>query len=128
MIDRLEFTKNIQFYNLNIPEGNLNRIITDVDINDILNASDENIEPDGNYLLNEFRVDRRLIENDVPYKYSLRVFPTLKPVYFIGDVSDGDNYQDKIYAFILIFEFDKSLAIIKKVVLMFLIILKGVLI
>lgn len=114
MIDRLEFTKNIQFYNLNIPEGNLNRIITDVEINDILNASDENIEPDGNYLLNEFRVDRRLIENDVPYKYSLRVFPTLKPVYFIGDVEEGDNYQDKIYAFILIFEFDKSLAIIKK--------------
>ncbi|MGK4328721.1 hypothetical protein ABVK36_07570 [Lonsdalea quercina] len=86
MIDRLELTKNIQFYNLIIPEDNQNRKITDVEINNILDASDENIEPGSDYLLKEFRVDKRLIENDIPYKYSLRIFPTLKPVYFIGEV------------------------------------------
>ncbi|EJG2205948.1 hypothetical protein BET61_RS04000, partial [Morganella morganii] len=66
------------------------------------------------YLLDEFRVDNRLIESNIPYKYSLRIFPTLRPVYFIGEVEEGENYQDKIYAFILILEFDNSIAIIKK--------------
>ncbi|BEN21690.1 TPA: hypothetical protein ACGD5G_000694 [Serratia marcescens] len=114
MIDRLELTKNIQFYNLIIPEGDLNRTITDVEIDSILDASDENIDPDGGYLINDFRVENRLIKDNIPYKYSLRIFPSLRPVYFIGEVDDGDNYQDKIYAFILILEFDNSIAIIKK--------------
>lgn len=55
-----------------------------------------------------------MIESNIPYKYSLRIFPTLRPVYFIGEVEEGENYQDKIYAFILILEFDNSIAIIKK--------------
>ncbi len=114
MIDRLELTKNIQFYNLIIPEDNSNRTITDLEIYNILEASDENIEPNSDYLLDEFRVDNRLIESNIPYKYSLRIFPTLRPVYFIGEVEEGENYQDKIYAFILILEFDNSIAIIKK--------------
>lgn len=114
MIDRLELTKNIQFYNLIIPEDNSNRTITDLEINNILEASDENIEPNSDYLLDKFRVGNRLIESNIPYKYSLRIFPTLKPVYFIGEVEGGENYQDKIYAFILILEFDNSIAIIKK--------------
>ncbi|HCR4041767.1 TPA: hypothetical protein OOF57_003888, partial [Morganella morganii] len=88
--------------------------ITDLEINNILEASDENIEPNSDYLLDEFRVDNRLIESNIPYKYSLRIFPTLRPVYFIGEVEEGENYQDKIYAFILILEFDNSIAIIKK--------------
>ncbi len=114
MIDRLELTKNIQFYNLIIPEDNLNRTITDVEINNILDASDENIEPDSDYLLDEFRVDNRLIKDNTSYKFSLRIFPTLRPVYFIGEIDGGENYKDKIYAFILILEFDNSIAIIKK--------------
>ncbi|HEI7974654.1 TPA: hypothetical protein SLC29_000424 [Morganella morganii] len=97
-----------------IPEDNSNRTITDLEINNILEASDENIEPNSDYLLDEFRVDNRLIESNIPYKYSLRIFPTLRPVYFIGEVEEGENYQDKIYAFILILEFDNSIAIIKK--------------
>lgn len=114
MIDRLELTKNIQFYNLIIPEDNPDRAITDVEITTILDSSDENIEPGSGYLLDEFRVNKILIENDTTYKYSLRIFPTLRPVYFIGEVEGGENYQDKIYAFILIIEFDNSIAIIKK--------------
>ncbi|ENF7818301.1 hypothetical protein ABR157_004104 [Enterobacter soli] len=114
MIDRLELTKNIQFYNLIIPEDNPNRTITDAEITNILDASDDNIEPGSNYLLKEFRVSKRLVENDIPYKYSLRIFPTLRPVYFIGEIDGEDKYQDKIYAFILILEFDNSIAIIKK--------------
>lgn len=128
MIDRLELTKNIQFYNLIIPEGDLNRTITDVEIDSILDASDENIDPDGGYLINDFRVENRLIKDNIPYKYSLRIFPSLRPVYFIGEVDDGDNYQDKIYAFILILEFDNSIAIIKKAAQIFQIKLKRILI
>lgn len=114
MIDRLELTKNIQFYNLIIPEDDLNRTITDVEIKSILDSSDENIDPDSGYLINDFRVENRLIKDNIPYKYSLRIFPSLRPVYFIGEADDGKNYQDKIYAFILILEFDNSIAIIKK--------------
>ncbi|MFE4109404.1 hypothetical protein [Kosakonia sp. YIM B13611] len=114
MIDRLELTKNIQFYNLIIPEDNKNRTITDVEITNILDASDDNIEPGSDYIFEEFRVYKRLIKNDIPYRYSLRIFPTLRPVYFIGEIEGGKNYQDKIYAFILILEFDNSIAIIKK--------------
>lgn len=114
MIDRLELTKNIQFYNLIIPEDDLNRTITDVEINSILDSSDENIDPDSGYLINDFRVENRLIKDNIPYKYSLRIFPSLRPVYFIGEADDGNNYQDRIYAFILILEFDNSIAIIKK--------------
>ncbi|CUY72320.1 Uncharacterised protein [Serratia marcescens] len=114
MIDRLELTKNIQFYNLIIPEDDLNRTITDVEIKSILDSSDENIDLDSGYLINDFRVENRLIKDNIPYKYSLRIFPSLRPVYFIGEADDGKNYQDKIYAFILILEFDNSIAIIKK--------------
>ncbi|MEL5401312.1 hypothetical protein [Serratia ureilytica] len=114
MIDRLELTKNIQFYNLIIPEDDLNRTITNVEINSILDSSDENIDPDSGYLINDFRVENRLIKDNIPYKYSLRIFPSLRPVYFIGEADDGNNYQDRIYAFILILEFDNSIAIIKK--------------
>jgi hypothetical protein len=114
MIDRLELTKNIQFYNLIIPEDDQARTITDLEIRKILDASDENIDPDGGYLLDEFRVEKRLLEDDTAYKYSLRIFPTLRPVYFIGEIEGGDNYQDRIYAFILILEFNNTIAVIKK--------------
>ncbi len=114
MIDRLEITKNIQFYDLIVPEENLSRTITDTEIRKILDASDDNIEPDSSYLLDEFRIDKILIDNETPYKYSIRIFSTFRPVYFIGEVEGEENYQDKIHAFILILEFNNSIAIIKK--------------
>ncbi|MDF7660444.1 hypothetical protein PUG81_15870 [Erwiniaceae bacterium L1_54_6] len=114
MIDRLELTKNIQFYDLIIPENDPTRVISDLEISNILNASDDNIEHQGLYLLDEFRVTGNLVKDNTPYKYSVRIFPTLRPVYFISDLEGGDNYQDKIYAFILILEFDNHIAIVKK--------------
>ena len=51
MLEKLELTKNAQFY---ISKGN--KPIEDAFILDVLNASDDNIEPDALYILNEFRV------------------------------------------------------------------------
>ncbi|MDX6910006.1 hypothetical protein SJZ84_04120 [Hafnia paralvei] len=114
MIDRLELTKNVQFYDLKIPLDNEERQITNDEILSILNSADDNIEPDSDYLINDFRVGRNFIDADVNFIYSLRVFPTLRPVYFMGEAEGGENFYDTIYAFILILEFDNSIAIIKK--------------
>jgi hypothetical protein len=114
MIDRLELTKNVQFYDLKTQPDNEERSITNDDILSILNAADDNIEPDSDYLINDFRVGRHLIDADVNFIYSLCVFPTLRPVYFMGEVEGGENFYDTIYAFILVLEFDNSIAIIKK--------------
>ncbi|EHI1013940.1 hypothetical protein J1B50_004672, partial [Escherichia coli] len=82
MLEKLELTKNAQFY---ISKGNEPLPpIEDVFILDILNASDDNIEPDALYILNEFRTRSHLIDEDIPYLYSVRIFPTIRPVYFIG--------------------------------------------
>lgn len=86
MIDRLELTKNVQFYDLKIPLDNEERQITNNEILSILNSADDNIEPDSDYLINDFRVERNLIDADVNFIYSLRVFPTLRPVYFMGNL------------------------------------------
>ena len=114
MIERLELTKNVQFYDLIIPQDNEERVITDNEIINILNSADDNIEPGSDYLINSFRVSDILIDSNLEFIYSLRVFQTLKPVYFMGEVEGGERYYDKIYAFILILEFGNSLAIIRK--------------
>ncbi|MEA4036378.1 hypothetical protein VBJ03_24425, partial [Enterobacter hormaechei] len=78
MLEKLELTKNAQFY---ISKGNEPLPpIEDVFILDILNASDDNIEPDALYILNEFRTRSHLIDEDIPYLYSVRIFPTIRPV------------------------------------------------
>ncbi|OUG49033.1 hypothetical protein AZZ61_001474 [Klebsiella variicola] len=84
MIERLELTKNVQFYDLIIPQDNEERVITDNEIINILNAADDNIEPGSDYLINSFRVSDILIDSNLEFIYSLRVFPTLKPVYFLS--------------------------------------------
>ena len=80
MLEKLELTKNAQFY---ISKGN--KPIEDAFILDVLNASDDNIEPDALYILNEFRVKSNLIDKNIPYLYSVRIFPTIRldlPLYF----------------------------------------------
>ncbi|EFK3816274.1 hypothetical protein A8431_003113 [Escherichia coli] len=109
MLERLELTKNAQFY---ISKGN--KPIEDAFILDVLNASDDNIEPDALYILNEFRVKSNLIDENIPYLYSVRIFPTIRPVYFIGK-DDGElSLYDRIHAFIIVFEFENCIGIIKK--------------
>ena len=112
MLEKLELTKNAQFY---ISKGNEPLPpIEDVFFLDILNASDDNIEPDALYILNEFRTRSHLIDEDIPYLYSVRIFPTIRPVYFIGKDEGELGLYDRIHAFIIIFEFENHISIIKK--------------
>ncbi|TLI81005.1 hypothetical protein FEK43_15385 [Escherichia sp. E2562] len=109
MLEKLELTKNAQFY---ISKGS--KPIEDAFILDILNASDDNIEPEALYILNEFRVKSNLIDKNIPYLYSVRIFPTIRPVYFIGKDEGEVGLYDRIHAFIVIFEFENCISIIKK--------------
>ncbi|HAW3717493.1 TPA: hypothetical protein JLT90_000353 [Escherichia coli] len=109
MLEKLELTKNAQFY---ISKGN--KPIEDAFILDVLNASDDNIEPDALYILNEFRVKSNLIDKNIPYLYSVRIFPTIRPVYFIGKDDGKLGLYDRIHAFIIVFEFENCIGIIKK--------------
>ncbi|ELY3747907.1 hypothetical protein SMX51_002416 [Cronobacter sakazakii] len=116
MLDKLELTKNAQFYVYKRNE--FSPRIEDSSIIEILNASDNNIDPNPPYLLNEFRIERTLIDKDMTYLYSARVFPTIRPVHFIGSNEENNESQitiyDRIHAFIIIFEFDNYIAIVKK--------------
>lgn len=86
MLDKLELTKNAQFY---VSKGSEPLPpIEDSFIKDILNASDDNIEPETKPILNEFRIQRNLIDRDISYLYSVKIFPTIRPVYFI-EKEDG---------------------------------------
>lgn len=112
MLEKLELTKNAQFYILK-GEDSLS-VIDDSVIRDILNASADNIEPEQSYILNKFREKSFLIGSNVSYQYSIRVFPTVRPVYFIRKDETEVGLSDRIYAFIIIFEFDRYIGIIKK--------------
>lgn len=112
MLEKLELTKNAQFY---VSKG-VEPLppIEDSFILDILNASDDNIDSESSYILSEFRVQKHLIDKDISYLYSIRVFPTTKPVYFIEKNEGEPGLYDRIHAFIIIFEFENHIAIIKK--------------
>lgn len=112
MLEKLELTKNAQFY---IAKGDEPLPpIDDLFIRDILNASDDNIDPESSHILDEFRIQKQLIDKDIPYLYSVRIFPTIRPVYFIGKNEGELGLYDRIHAFIIIFEFENHIGIIKK--------------
>lgn len=112
MLEKLELTKNAQFY---VSKGDEPLPpIEETFILDILNSSDDNIEPNSSYILNEFRVKKNLVDKDISYFYSIRVFPTIRPVYFVGKDEGEPGLYDRIHAFIIIFEFENHIAIIKK--------------
>lgn len=114
MFNKLELTKNAQFYILKNNDSLSS--IDDSMIRNILNASDDNIEPEESSIINVFREQRSLINREIFYKYSIKVFPTIRPVYFIkNDESEVEKrLHDRIHAFIIIFEFDNYISIIKK--------------
>ncbi|MFC3394273.1 hypothetical protein [Brenneria rubrifaciens] len=112
MLEKLELTKNVQFYKIKnddpLRSANENVIL------DIFNVADDNIEPEHGYILNKFRDIRTFIDNDIQYRYSIKIFPTIRPVYFIRKEIEEEGLYDRIYAFIIIFEFDDHICIIKK--------------
>ncbi len=102
MPERLELTKNAQFY---IPKNTIDDSI----INDILGAAVDNMDTDAQFVVDLFRADKRVDESDLEYKCSVRVFPSVRPVYFI----DAD-LEDRVYAFIILIEYQNYLAVLKK--------------
>lgn len=112
MLEKLELTKNAQFYVLknDIELQDINEVF----ISHILNAADDNIEPGQEYIFNIFREIGVLIDQDIQYRYSVKIFPTTRPVYFIGKDEEEDGLYDRIHAFIIIFEFENYICIVKK--------------
>jgi len=102
MPERLELTKNVQFYKTN---DDLDENI----LSDILNEASSNQEQGSSSIIDVFR-DIKVTEENVDYQITIRVFPTVKPVYFLND----DAIEDRIYAFIILIELSNYLVVLSK--------------
>lgn len=102
MPERLELTKNAQFY---VPKNTVNDSI----LNDILEAAADNMEANSDFVIDLFRLNRVVDEEDINYRCSIRVFPSIKPVYFIDE-----ELEDRVFAFIVLIEYQNYLAVFKK--------------
>lgn len=102
MPERLELTKNAQFY---VPKNTVDDSI----LNDILGAASDNMEANSEFVIDLFRSDRVVDEEDINYKCSIRVFPSTRPVYFIDE-----ELEDRVFAFIILIEYQNYLAVFKK--------------
>lgn len=102
MPERLELTKNAQFY---VPKNSIDDSI----INNILGAAVDNMGTGTQFVVDIFRTEKRVEESELDYKCSVRVFPSVRPVYFIDEA-----LEDRVYAFIILIEYNNYLAIFKK--------------
>ena len=98
-IEDIRLTKNCQFF---VPKQ---RIIKS-EILDIMDAAADN-KAAGRFMFNKIR--EKGVLNSRKYYYSLRVFTTERPVYFIDD-----SFVDLIHAYILIIEMDGHLVVFQK--------------
>ncbi|TOI99528.1 hypothetical protein CGI47_25295, partial [Vibrio parahaemolyticus] len=78
MPERLELTKNAHFY---LPKTE----ISDEIIRSILEAASDNMESGGSYLIDEFREEKVVDDRELRYVYSIKVFPSVRPVYFLNE-------------------------------------------
>lgn len=102
MPERLVLTKNAQFY---VPKS----VIDDSIINDILGAAVENMDTGAQFVVEAFRVEKNVDKAEFNYNYSVRVFPSVRPVYFIDEA-----LEDRVFAFIILIEYQNYLAVFKK--------------
>lgn len=102
MPERLRLTKNAQFYSVN-------ELVKDELVKTILDTASDNMSPDSEFVIDEFRQERNVVEQSLSYVYSARVFPSSRPVYFLDD-----DFEDKVHAFILIIEIGKYVTVLKK--------------
>jgi hypothetical protein len=100
--ERLELTKNAQFY---VPINTIDDSI----INDILGAAVENMDTGAQFEIDELREEKTIQDLDFTYTYSARVYPSVRPVYFIDE-----DLEDRVHAFIILIEYQNYLAVIKK--------------
>ncbi|WP_231565441.1 hypothetical protein [Vibrio hyugaensis] len=105
MPERLELTKNAHIY---IAKSE----VTNEVIRSLLEEASSNMEPQKEFLISEFRQEGRYEEGDLTfnYVYSVRVFPTVRSVYFMND----GEVEDRIHAYIVIIEYDNHCAVLKK--------------
>jgi len=102
VINQLALTQNAQFYFAPVP-------MTDLVLLEILNAASENLAANSAFLHDESRVERT-VDNQFTYKYSLRIYPSAREVYFL----DGVNLHDTIHSYILILEIDGVIVVLRK--------------
>lgn len=99
----LALTKNAYFYKSKDQ---------DIDHLEILNCASNNCQEGKGFLVNKVRKNIEI--NGKSYFYSLRVFLSEKPAYFI-DTQDCDvKFSDIIHAYIILIEIDNFLVILSK--------------
>jgi len=103
MLDKLQLTKNAQFYT------HENKA-TDATINTIIEAALDNINPEHQEISRILR-EERTTANGFKYNLSLIIFPSMRPVYFI---KNEEKLVDLIHAFLLLIETDSHLVVLKK--------------
>ncbi|WP_218118655.1 hypothetical protein [Billgrantia gudaonensis] len=83
--------------------------MSDEIVQEVLDAAADNITLDGEFIIDSFRQERLLEEQEFSFVYSVKVFPSTRPVYFLDD-----DFKDIVHAFILVIEVDNYIAILKK--------------
>ncbi|WP_436870514.1 hypothetical protein [Acinetobacter courvalinii] len=102
MPSRLELTKNVLFFKSNVP-------VNDIVIREILNLATDNKEDKTKFIIDKFRIKEKTQAN-INYTLSIKVFSTVRPVYFLDD----DSFEDRIYAYIILMEIDGYLVLLSK--------------
>ena len=104
MPSRLELTKNVLFFKSKV-------LFNDILIREILNLATDNKEDKTKFIIDKFRTKEKT-QTNIDYTLSIKVFSTVRPVYFLDD----DSYEDRIYAYIILIEIDDYLRVIAPVV------------
>ncbi|ENW03396.1 hypothetical protein [Acinetobacter beijerinckii] len=102
MPDRLELTKNVLFFKSNVSPN-------DIVIHEILKLATDNKEDNTQFIIDKFRTKEQT-QTNIDYTFSIKVFSTVRPVHFLDD----DNYEDRIYAYIILMEIDDYLVLLSK--------------
>lgn len=102
MPDRLELTKNVLFFKSNVSPN-------DIVIHEILKLATDNKEDNTQFIIDKFRTKEQT-QTNIDYTLSIKVFSTVRPVHFLDD----DNYEDRIYAYIILIEIDDYLVLLSK--------------
>ncbi len=102
MPERLELTKNVLFFKTDTS------FKKDV-INEILKLATDNKEDNTNFIIDKVRTIGKT-QTNIDYVLSIKVFPTLRRVYFLND----ENFEDRIYAYIVLIEIDDYLILLSK--------------
>lgn len=100
VFEELSLTLNAQFFRAKAD-------LADRELMRLLDAATANAVP-GSILASEFRA--RMEHGADEFRYSMRVFKTARPVYFLP----GQALEDHIHAFILVLEIDGHVVLLKK--------------